>query len=305
MLKILRMRLGQLSRRLEINAKNIVNYLNNEYKIEIINHPNSKIPDEVLDEVLIHFKPSPVEEMKKAIEEPTNVAIEEEMPLESEMEEKSVPTPIETTEPTITPSQKTPVEERIEVASCETASEEVLEEDLNIVDGVIKAPKLEIEGVKVIGKIDLPEQKKQEDVEVNETSTESDITQQEEGEREPTNSNNEEVKEVAVKPEIQKKERPKRPKHKNPTQKRKRPTQEELEARRKAREERLKKEEEARVKAKKKAHYEALLVKKVARTKKNQNKKSIAKKSAPKTKKQKLEKPTSLWGKFMLWLNDK
>ena len=56
--------------------------------------------------------------------------------------------------------------------STEESSEETVQ--LNIQDGVIRAPKVEIEGVKVIGKIDLPEKPVAvENTEENEESEES------------------------------------------------------------------------------------------------------------------------------------
>ncbi|MGB0934030.1 MAG: hypothetical protein ACPGU5_07085 [Lishizhenia sp.] len=285
------MRLGQLARRLEINAKDIVTYLEKEHQISITNHPNSKLPEDSLDAILENFKPSPVEEMNKALEiepiedisrpvEPEQVANE----VEIEIEEPETHVAAAEVEPTNEPTE---VKEKIE-ADDEPVIEEEESAPLNIIDGIIKAPKVDLEGIKVVGKIDLPEPKKVEEV------TES--------EAEPSTIG------AATDAPIQKapEEKPAKKEKKKPSKSntRKRPTAQELEERRKAREEKQRLEEIKKKKEKKKAYYQQQVLgqkstkPKTKSTNKTANK--TKKKTAPKEK-----RPTSLWGKFIFWLNDK
>lgn len=287
------MRLGQLARRLEINAKEIVAYLESEHNVEITNHPNSKLPDEVLDAVLENFKPSPIEEMNQAlaiekIEEDQVPEVLIVTPTEEEVIEEVTPAMNEVevalekleTEP-ITNST---VEDNADIAETE---EEII--PLNIVDGIIKAPKIDLDGIKVVGKIDLPEPKKI--IEAKEEEEKENISFGAEKEQ----SNSEQEKKI-------KKEKKKPSKSKQNLIKR--PSQQELEERRIAREEKKRLEQLEKQKAKKKAHYQ----KQIAEQKTVQPKLKSTKKhstSIKKKAKEKEERPSSLWGKFMYWLNDK
>jgi len=291
------MRLGQLARRLEINAKDVVAFLEKEHAINITNHPNSKIPDSVLDAVLDNFKPSPIEEMNKALSDEStaeNVDIVDnpENDLQTNQPETQKVTEEQALEShTTTITTETQIEKEEEEES-KPESEEKEEEEipLNIVDGVIKAPKVEIGGIKVIGKIDLPETKKIDDTEVEseENTVNTDLSAKNEDKVETDKPVN--------------KPRKTKPKQTHPSlTKKKRPSKEELEARRIAKAEKEKQQEAERLKAKKRAHYQEQLAIQQA------DKPKAKKKPAPRNKKnkKKADRPTSLWGKFIYWLNDK
>ena len=62
------MRLGQLARKLSIKTTEILSFIEEKEGPEISNHPNSKVPDEFVDDILEHFTPSPVEEIQKIID---------------------------------------------------------------------------------------------------------------------------------------------------------------------------------------------------------------------------------------------
>ncbi len=291
------MRLGQLARRLEINAKDVVTFLEKEHAINITNHPNSKIPDSVLDAVLDNFKPSPIEEMNKALSdestaEHVNIVDNPENDLQTNQPETQKVTEEQASENhTTTLSLETQVENEEEEES-KPESEEKEEEEipLNIVDGVIKAPKVEIGGIKVIGKIELPEPKKIDDTEVEseENTINTDLSAKDEDKVETDKPVNKPSKT--------------KPKQTHPSlTKKKRPSKEELEARRIAKAEKEKQQEAERLKAKKRAHYQEQLAIQQA------GKPKAKKKPAPRNKKnkKKADRPTSLWGKFIYWLNDK
>ena len=145
------MRLGQIKRSYGIEPSKVVNFLKKK-EIDISKHPNSKVTEEQLEWILEAFK--------------------EEIVLENEVKQESVDTVEEEVveeviKDSITVEQKK--EPKIgEVIELPTSSTKTLtkkhdlistnEEEENI--EVIRAPKVEIEGVKVLGKIDLPEPKK-------------------------------------------------------------------------------------------------------------------------------------------------
>ncbi|SFT55326.1 hypothetical protein SAMN05216474_1278 [Lishizhenia tianjinensis] len=287
------MRLGQLARRLSIKTDKIVKFLEETKDTKIGEHPNTKIPDEFVDDVINHFKPEPIKEMVAALNEipeeslqenlveenlepkeeqeievenkaPLEIIAEQEEPLNDTSDESAENPHSENTTPTENnPEEESPLEE----------------EELNIVDGVIKAPKQELGGVKVIGKIDLPEPK----VETPEEAISSEET--------PTTERSEEVEVTKVKKQV---------KRKTPEQKRKqqqeRRRKQEL-AEQKAKEERKKEIEQQ----KRKEHYLKQLEEQKAKAPAKKKKKA---KSQPK-KKVKQEAPKGIWKKFLYWLNDK
>jgi hypothetical protein len=74
------MRLGQLARQLEIKPEKIVSFLEKEKNIIIKSHPNSKVEEDLIEEITAKFQPAvqPIEiEEKPKKEVPTPVKLEE------------------------------------------------------------------------------------------------------------------------------------------------------------------------------------------------------------------------------------
>lgn len=131
------MRLGQLSRQLDVSSDQIAKLLNENFR-EVSSHPNVKLTEEELEFVQNQFAPA-VEEVvteTKAAETPDIEAVTEEK--EEVLEEKETPEFVESLRPQVI----------------------TLEEEFNAqTDGLelYKAEKPHLEGLKVVGKIDLPE----------------------------------------------------------------------------------------------------------------------------------------------------
>jgi hypothetical protein len=131
------MRLGQLARKLALRPSQIVDYLAAK-QIFPDEGSNARLSDEVTERVVLHFAPARLNEI---------MMVEDKNP-----EPISVVTPIPE-EPEIGSEE--------EIVLAETASTSEIEGT----DGkqeveVIKAPKVELSGLKVLGKIELPEPKK-------------------------------------------------------------------------------------------------------------------------------------------------
>jgi hypothetical protein len=153
------MRVGQLARKLGISPTELINFLTLA-GIQTSEASNTKLSAENLQVAIKHFDPtgklqaswqdeSKQEEVKEeivAVAEPVLVAAEE-----------------------IT----TAVETRDESIDIVDEQEVVQEEPSENKSEVIKAPKVELAGLKVLGKIELPEKKKKEPTAENTTSPES------------------------------------------------------------------------------------------------------------------------------------
>lgn len=137
------MRLGQLSRQLEVSSDQIAKLLNDNFR-EVSSHPNVKLTDEELDFVQNHFpppvkaktpEPAPVLEAPTIEESPLEV---DEVDVKAEEVEKETPEFVESLRP--------------QFISLE-------EEFLAQTDGLelYKTEKPVLEGLKVVGKIELPE----------------------------------------------------------------------------------------------------------------------------------------------------
>lgn len=165
------MRLGQLARHLETTTGEIIQFLSAQ-GIEKKDHPNVKIEEEDEAKVIAHFKPelaskpevltpdTPSEPLDSSItsskKEPiidsnesmesshSNLELDQEVPNESDNNRSK---------DAIELSDKDPSLDDIE----EQANDE--EEDPYANMEVIKAPKIELPGLKVVGKIELPEPK--------------------------------------------------------------------------------------------------------------------------------------------------
>lgn len=302
------MRLGQLSRKLQVKTADIIEVLETKFDVTLNNHPNSKVPEELLAELEEIFKkeevaetPTPTIELPidEVESEPVDITDNsdtepEENPQEEEIEEK----------------QEEPIAETVEAIVPEESSTSLEDEaELNIVDGIIKAPKVEVAGIKIIGKIDLPEKKvdTEENVkaeENSETEQENPITD-ENGElsntdNPSTNPPTEDEKTEVKKEYIGEKPRPTVRKSK-PRRAEKVLLTPEEERKIKLKEAQKKKlEEQKAAKIKRRETYSQELKQKS--TWQQKSKKSKAKKHS--SNKMKVEKPTTVWGKFIYWLNN-
>lgn len=136
------MRLGQLARKLSLRPSQLVDFLA-ENNIQTEEGSNTRLADEHTRLIVQHFAPESLEEiMKPATEEvpqPEAESVREEPVL---------------TEPVLAePEQKT--EELLVVSDDQPAGDQSEPE-------VIRVQKIELSGLKVLGKIDLPEPKKKE-----------------------------------------------------------------------------------------------------------------------------------------------
>ena len=136
------MRVGQLARKLGISPTEVINFLSS-VAIETPEASNTKLSPEQLQVAIKHFDPSGKIEFtaKEEVKEEV-IAVE---PVTS-VEEVA---PLEITQPIETGSA-------VEITS--SLEESVVEDKVE----VIKAPKVELAGLKVLGKIELPEKKKKE-----------------------------------------------------------------------------------------------------------------------------------------------
>lgn len=128
------MRLGQLARKLALRPSQIVDYLATQ-QIFPDEGSNARLNDEVTRRVILHFAPARLNEI---------MAMEE-----------NTPEPVETP----APGKKESVAVDSEEVTMEVAPPHVIAEEKSVVE-VIKAPKVELSGLKVLGKIELPEPKK-------------------------------------------------------------------------------------------------------------------------------------------------
>jgi len=125
------MRLGQLARKLEIRPTEIVEFLAAKH-IQIEDGTNTKMDDSHVALVLQHF--SPATDLKDFSEDEPTIA----------------PDLIQTLETVEPPKENPEIQSDVQDEAQPQQSE------------VIKAPKIELSGLKVLGKIELPETKKRE-----------------------------------------------------------------------------------------------------------------------------------------------
>ena len=154
------MRLGQLARKLKLEPTAIISFLANE-NIVIENSPNVKIENEVLNLVIKHFEATPdplepIEIVENTIITPTeefdSTLIDNNEVLTLEKEDNTADELEENTETTDSSSELDS-----DVSKTVTVN---YHGSINDLDDVIRAPKVKLEGIKVIGKIELPEDKK-------------------------------------------------------------------------------------------------------------------------------------------------
>ncbi|HEU5290887.1 MAG TPA: hypothetical protein VFU05_09615 [Cyclobacteriaceae bacterium] len=121
------MRLGQLARKLSLRPAQIVEFLS-QHNIQIEDNSNSRIESDHTELVVNHFAPGTLPHLVELADEPEEI------------------TPDETERP------------QAEVA----AQPETIEQPTNPESEVIRVQKIELSGLKVLGKIELPEPKKKE-----------------------------------------------------------------------------------------------------------------------------------------------
>jgi len=162
------MRLGQLARKLEIKATDIVSLVEKELGETLENTPNLKLEDKHVELVNEHYKkPEPEPEVAVATEDaPETPEVEEakEEPVSEEAPQETAP-------------EESKEEEGSEEKTSEVESEEITVEEpsteLNIEDidpataETITAPKVELDGPTVVGKIDLPDPPGPQQIEVD------------------------------------------------------------------------------------------------------------------------------------------
>jgi hypothetical protein len=120
------MRLGQLARKLALRPVEISEFLA-QHQIQVPNDSNAKLEDQHVALILDKFSPATAEEVMSSPDEKENTS---------------------SAEPEVT----------TEIQPQESAEPENEEQKIEL----IKAPKIELSGLKVLGKIDLPEPKKKE-----------------------------------------------------------------------------------------------------------------------------------------------
>lgn len=156
------MRLGQLARKVNTKPAQIISFLEKEHNIIIEDNLNSKIEDKSLALVIDEFK---TEEKVAELVKESIIIIEEEVVAEVLLEDDTTNESSDTeSEEIITETTKEKIidkEPLISIKETLTVLDEDGEEiELTVIDGVIKAQKKELEGFKVVGKIDLPEKKR-------------------------------------------------------------------------------------------------------------------------------------------------
>lgn len=150
------MRLGQLARKLALRPSQIVDFLSTQ-QIYLEEGSNARIADDRVVDIVNHFAPARLQEIV------TN--------LKTEAEEVAIPI-IEVVEKVIKQEivTETPVTPILSIVDTQGEKPEV-----------IKAPKVELSGLKVLGKIELPEAKKK----VIQQLTEDELTPAPEEKRNP------------------------------------------------------------------------------------------------------------------------
>jgi len=146
------MRLGQLSRKVDTKPSEILSYLKNEFDVELGSHLNTKVDDALTEKVIAKFKAVVISESTIKTEDQTDakVEVEKEPELESD------------------PIEETNVEETEKPEPiAEFDRDQEIDEATRLSAEVIKAPKVELAGPTVVGKIDLPPPLEEQMVEID------------------------------------------------------------------------------------------------------------------------------------------
>ncbi len=312
------MRLGQLSRKYDIPVQEIISYLEEQSGAEEKFHANSKLEESTEENIFEYFNierdevvEAPIEVVEESIDEVAtddqeieDTSSEDDFEVKEEVAESTLPeTPlddiasvegeIETVHEEVQETRSTLTEET-EISVSTPDEDEVIQTDklLELLESedapadldkikLIKAPKHELSGLKVVGKVELPEprkkeEKKEEEKEESEFVTEKDLRAY----RNPRKK----------RPPLSEEEKEKR-------RLRAKRKQEEYEARK---EKRLKAQEDQRNKARKEAHYKQ----KLEQAKAVQVKRKIKEQAPPVADEGiKRPEPKTLLGKFWRWMN--
>uniref|UniRef100_UPI004048C943 hypothetical protein n=1 Tax=Roseivirga sp. TaxID=1964215 RepID=UPI004048C943 len=269
------MRLRQLARKLEVNPNRLLEILSeNGHTIE--NDPNFKLTEEQEQLIASRIAPKKVEVIE-IVEEATKEVETIELEEAPASKKKAVPKKIELKEPKV---------KKVDPPKIYSLEKEIEEKTKDI--ELIKAPKLKLDGLKVLGKIDLPAPKQKPVKEEKQADDKiSDL---------PKPRRNNISEDLKRQPE-----------------RKPRPNSIELERRRIEREAKQKREaEEKHLKALKEKHYrETVLAKQKANAAKKKKKAAeplvtqgvieAPKKIKPKT--QKIVKKKTALGRFWAWLN--
>ncbi|MBL6445562.1 hypothetical protein JMN32_04535 [Fulvivirga sp. 29W222] len=275
------MRLVQLSRELGITQSEIIEFLTNS-GIKNIEGSNTKIDDHAITLVMQHFGKPNIAEAEEADQPRTSDAVQTMNPVETNEGEPNQMVSQESN----TVYEENQLEEVVSLE--ENMADESADSDQNEAGGnsdsphkveVIRAKKIKLEGIKVLGKIKLPEPVKKEKEEVNE------------------------------KPVIEKKHPKKRSfqdkNGKKPHRKSKREESYEQKQKRQEREAlKKKKEREKKLKEKKKAHYEQQVKPGLNKQKPSAKPKKKKTSEAPIEKEEVIHYKNPI-KKFWAWLNGK
>lgn len=138
------MRLAQLARKLSVKTSDVVDFFAT-HSIFVEDAPNSKIEDDHTRKAIIHFAPHLLEEQVQELAQQPDEIIQGDEPSD-EVYSKVAGTDTELLTHNVSD----------EALSNEVRAAEELPD-------VIRAPKVELSGLKVLGKIELPEKKKKEE----------------------------------------------------------------------------------------------------------------------------------------------
>src|SRR5690554_1541047 len=132
------MRLAQIARKLKVKSTEVVAFIEQKFEVQIPHAPYTKIPDEFVGKIIKHFAPTETE--NHVIEETEK----EVLPSKELKEEETIQTQEELTKESDVESVLEAKKEIHDESHPEESTQETVE--LNIEDGVIKAPKVEVEG---------------------------------------------------------------------------------------------------------------------------------------------------------------
>jgi hypothetical protein len=282
---LLPMRLGQLARKLAVRPTEIAEFLSKE-NIQLEANSNTRIEDDQVIHLVKHFAPDMVEAIKAELTKEKITVVEEDKIIVTP--EVEVPVPVTVTESLPEP-EVISVQPEETVVSRVVVVEPVLVEETNTAvsdEEVIRAPKVELPGLKVLGKIEIPEPKKKETEPVaEEVQSDSAVKQEVAPEKEITRSRE----------RRQPQERRKEFRRNDDQRSRRNPIA--VQREHEAEEVRQRKEEAARLEKERRTLHYMKKVKTVTPVKAN----TFIDEPAE-TKAAREETPTSFWGRFKKWL---
>lgn len=261
------MRLGQLSRQIGVSQKEIAAFIKKEKGIELKLHPNVKVDDEITPQVIEHFAQPTTQSTEGDVVNKTK------QPLPTPQTESELVTETPVSEPIVTQTEKEDI---------------AIDEPIEKIKTVIP----QLEGIKVVGKIDLPEV-----ISTELKATETDSENQEESATE------EPIAPLSPNATPMFKRKPKRKKNvKKPTKpKQKTETEEEKRIKEIAQVEAMREERKKKLRAaNKEKHLSQVKSYQKPKPKKKTNKKE---QPTPKVIQKQAPKPKTLLGKIWRWMN--